>query len=74
MMKSINWTVFILSFLIGLVFIYLSSSPNEEVYVYPTPENAGTIEYKDKANNCFVYQAKSQTCPKSDIKYIPIQE
>lgn len=73
-MKSINWTVFIVSFLIGLVFIYVSSSPDEEVYVYPTPENAGTIEYKDKANNCFVYQAKKQACPKSDIKYIPIQE
>jgi len=52
-MQSINWTVFIVSFLIGLVFIYLSSSPDEEVYVYPTPENAGTMEYKDKADNCF---------------------
>ena len=73
-MKSINWMVFIVSFLIGLVFIYLSSSPVEDVYVYPTPENSGTMEYKDKAGNCYVYQAKPQACPKTGIKYIPIQE
>lgn len=73
-MKSINWTAFILSFLIGLVFIYVSSSPDEEIYVYPTPENVDTIQYKDKADNCFVYQSKKQSCPKTNIKYIPIQE
>ena len=72
-MKSINWTVLLFSFLIGMVFIYLSSS-DEDVYVYPTPENSGKIEYKDNAGNCFVYQSKQRVCPTTGVKFIPIQE
>ena len=52
-MKYIKLPVFLAAFVIGLVFVYLSAAPTETVLVYPTPENAGKIEYQDKAGNCF---------------------
>lgn len=73
-MKYIHFPAFIIAFIIGLIFVRLSSSPTETVIVYPTPENAGTIEYKDKAGNCFIFKAKEFACPKTGMKKIPIQE
>ena len=73
-MKYINLQVFLVSLVIGFIFIYLSATPTETVLVYPTPENAGKVEYKDKAGNCFSYKAMKVTCPKTGMKVIPIQE
>jgi hypothetical protein len=44
------------------------------VFVYPTPENAGSVEYKDKVGNCYVFKSKSVKCPKDGVKQIPVQE
>lgn len=73
-MKYINLPIFLLSLVIGLIFIYLSATPTETVLVYPTPENAGRVEYKDKAGTCFSYKAMEVKCPKVGMKVIPIQE
>ena len=51
----ISLKVFLLSMAIGLLFVYLSNPEPTLIYVYPTPSNAGRIEYKDKASNCFHY-------------------
>jgi hypothetical protein len=46
----------------------------KEVYVFPTPENMGRIQYKDKADNCYVYEGKEVSCPSQDkIQTVPIQ-
>ena len=74
MLKYINVPVFIGAFLIGLAFVYLADIETEPVKVYPTPENAGVTQYKDRVGNCFVYRKKEVTCPKSGAKNIPIQE
>jgi|UniRef100_A0A6C0LKY8 hypothetical protein len=73
-MKYIKLPIFLAAFVIGLLFVYLSAAPTETVLVYPTPENAGKIEYRDKAGNCFSYKANEVTCPKTGMKVIPIQE
>tara|TARA_Y100000287_G_scaffold185518_1_gene188990 strand:+ start:4084 stop:4305 length:222 start_codon:yes stop_codon:yes gene_type:complete len=73
-MKYIKLPIFLAAFVIGLIFVHLSAAPTETVLVYPTPENAGKIEYQDKAGNCFIYKAKEVTCPKTGMKVIPIQE
>ena len=73
-MKYINLPIFLLSLVIGFIFIYLSATPTETVLVYPTPENAGRVEYKDKAGTCFSYKAMEVKCPKVGMKVIPIQE
>ena len=45
------------------------------IKVYPSPENAQILQYKDKADHCFSIEEKEVACPadKSKIKKIPIQ-
>ncbi len=71
----ISLKLFFLSMAIGLLFVYLSNPEPTIIYVYPTPINAGRIEYKDKASNCFHYKSEEIKCPSdtSLIKTIPIQ-
>ena len=73
--KYISIKVFILSLSIGLLFAYLSAPTPTIIHVYPTPDNAGKVEYIDKANNCFNFDASEVKCPydRSSIKNIPIQ-
>jgi len=47
----------------------------KHVYIYPTPENIDKIIYKDKANNCFMYQPTEVECPNNInlVSTIPTQ-
>jgi len=74
LIKLINWPVLIGSFLVGLLFVHLSSEPNENIFVYPTPNNVEKIQYEDKAGLCYVYKSSEIKCPKEVVKSIPIQE
>ena len=76
MKNFINFPAFLISLAIGLLFVYLTEPQHKVVYVYPTPENVGNIEYRDKANNCFEYKMEDVVCPsdKSKIKTVPMQE
>ena len=73
MLKYINIPVFLCAFVVGLIFVYLSEIASEQVKVYPTPENAGITQYKDKVGNCFVYKKNKVSCPSNGAKNIPIQ-
>jgi hypothetical protein len=66
--------VFILSLAIGLFFVYIWGPELKTIYVYPTPENTGKIQYKDTANNCFIFTSKEVKCPSDDmISILPAQ-
>jgi len=75
-LKYISFKVFLVSLSIGLLFAYLSAPTPTIIHVYPTPDNASSIEYVDKANNCFKFDANEVKCPsnKDLIKNIPIQK
>jgi hypothetical protein len=74
-MKYISVPVFILSFIVGMVYIYMSSVPTRSILIYPTVDNSHKFQYVDKAENCFVFDAKEENCAfnTGTLKKIPIQ-
>jgi hypothetical protein len=75
MFQYISLKVFIISFLIGLFFVYMMGTENKKVIVYPTPQNISKIQYKDVADNCFSYVSKEVPCPENGLfSTIPVQQ
>jgi hypothetical protein len=75
LLNYISIPVFLLSFTIGLFFVYIFGPEMKKIYIYPTPENVENVLFKDNADNCYRYQAREIKCPKnkSDIFIPPIQ-
>lgn len=72
----ISFPVFIVSLAIGLLFVYAIGPETKKVYIYPNPENIDKVLFKDKADNCFSFEAVEVECPtdESKIHSVPIQE
>ena len=75
LLKYINLKIFLISFTIGLFFVYALGPEMKKVYIYPSPETANNIIFKDKAGNCFKYDEIEVDCPQNedDIFSIPMQ-
>ena len=76
-MINLNPYYFAAAFGIGMLIVYISTPPPQVVLKFPSPYNAGTIEYTDKAGACYTYKAEQVPCPKdgaANIKAQPIQE
>lgn len=75
LLNYISIPVFLVSFAIGLFFIYILGPEIKTVFIYPSPENVGKILFKDKAENCFSFQEEIIECPKNEslISKIPMQ-
>lgn len=73
--RLFNLPAFLVSLALGLLFVYLSDSETNTVFVYPTPYNLDKVEYRDSVGNCFDFSADKLECPSdvSLIKTIPIQ-
>lgn len=73
--KYINIPVFFISLFFGLIAVYVTVPENRIIYVYPTPENIQTLQYRDKTNTCFEMKQTEVACPKNekDISKIPAQ-
>ena len=74
-LNYISIPIFLISFAIGLFFVYILGPEMKTIYVYPTPENVNKILFRDKADNCFTFEEQVVECPKdaSLISSIPIQ-
>lgn len=74
-LNYISLPVFIISFAIGILFIYIIGPEIKTIYIYPSPENVDKILFKDKADNCFYFEEENIECPKDEklISKIPIQ-
>ncbi len=75
MSKYINIPVFIISFAIGMLFVYLYTDEKRVIYVYPTPETVDKLQYKDSTGACFHFKQMEVECPKksSDLAKLPVQ-
>jgi hypothetical protein len=71
----ISLPVFLISFAIGLFFVYIYGAENKIIYVYPSPENIDDFLLKDNADNCFYFDQQEVDCPADEslISNIPIQ-
>lgn len=74
--KFISFPIFISSFFIGLILIYIFNFNNKKtIHVYPSPENVNMLVFKDNADNCFYFDETEVPCPSNieQISSIPIQ-
>ncbi len=70
----INFPVFFVSLAIGLFYVYISVPRPKVIYVYPTPDNLRSFQYKDDAENCFSFDVKEEKCPSNGkFKVVPVQ-
>lgn len=75
LLNYISLPIFLVSFVLGLLFVYVLGPEMKTIYIYPTPENVDKILFKDKADNCFYFKEEMVECP-SDVSLIseaPIQ-
>jgi hypothetical protein len=75
LLNYISIPIFLISFAIGLFFIYILGPEMKTIYIYPSPENVDKVLFKDKADNCFYFEENVVECPKDEklISKIPIQ-
>lgn len=64
--KYINLPVFIVSFAFGVFAVYVTLPETKTIIVYPSPETASTVQYKDKANHCFRFDETKVRCSKDN--------
>ena len=67
MIKHFLWMPFVCGIIVGIVGIYFIKPEATVVFKYPTPENVGTLTYKDKNNVCYKYSGKEVSCDAKDI-------
>lgn len=59
----INFKVFLLAFLVGVIAVYLTAPMHDVVYKFPSPDNVGKFTYKNESDNsCYKFIAKSVVC------------
>jgi hypothetical protein len=73
--KYIDIRFFLISFAIGIFFVYITLSESNKIYVYPSPENMNLIQYQDKADQCFEFKETPVQCPadKKQMFQVPFQ-
>lgn len=69
----ISIPIFLISFAVGIFFIYILGPEIKTIYIYPSPENVDKILFKDKADNCFYFEEETVECPKDDSFLSKIQ-
>lgn len=71
----ISLPVFLISFAIGLFFVYIIGPEVKTVFIYPSPSNTDTMQYQDNTDQCFKFSPSEIDCPINplSIKTVPLQ-
>ena len=72
----ISLPIFLISFAVGLFFIYVLGPESKTIYIYPSPQNYMDTQYKDKSDQCFQFKPVTTQCPINpfSIKTVPLQQ
>tara|TARA_Y100000992_G_C21250623_1_gene485662 strand:- start:222 stop:455 length:234 start_codon:yes stop_codon:yes gene_type:complete len=70
--KYINFKAFLISFAVGVFYIYLTDDYKKVIIVYPTPDNIDKNVFLDKSNNCFKYRLNQAKCPNDLSKIVDV--
>jgi hypothetical protein len=72
----VSLPVFLISFALGLFFVYTLGPETKTIFVYPTPENYMNTQYKDNADQCFEFKPIETQCPINplSVKTVPLQK
>ena len=69
LLEYIDPLIFLISFGIGVLLVYMFQNEPTIVYKYPTPYNAGKVTYKDDAGVCYKYKAYKVECNQNPTKF-----
>jgi hypothetical protein len=62
--KYIDLPLFVISFFLGLCAVYYFGYDDlRKIYVYPTPENAEQLQYRDANQTCYETTPVEVACP-----------
>lgn len=64
--RFIDLKFFLISLSLGLFLNYINDPNKKTVFVYPTPDNIGDIQFKDHTDKCFSFKAQEVQCPKNE--------
>ncbi len=64
--KFIHLPAFIVSFAVGVLFVYLYNDEKRTILVYPRPDNVGELAYRDPAGACFYFKETEVVCPEDE--------
>lgn len=75
LLKYISLPVFLVSFALGIFFVYILGPEQKVLHIYPSPYNQSSLMFKDNADQCFQYNAVETKCPLNplSIKTVPVQ-
>jgi len=64
--NKIHTMAFLISFSIGILFVYALQPEQKIIIKHPTPQNVGKVIYHDKAENCYKYLSTEIECPSDE--------
>ena len=64
--QLISIKIFIISFAVGIFFVYIFGPKNKIIYITPNSNNYEKYIIEDNAGNCFYYDKQVIDCPKND--------
>ncbi len=69
----IDVKLFLISFTLGIFYVYVKGDHIKKIYIYPSPENVNDYIIEDNAGQCFKYVPEEVNCKGQTITKIPAQ-
>ncbi len=61
-MKYIYISLLLISFIVGIVYFYLTEEEKKIIYIGSYPDKCEKNTYKDKEGTCYKYEAQEVSC------------